>query len=248
MKFAIIYYSKTGHTREMAEVIARGLAAAGGETRFFSVEEAMDADYIDQCAGVIFGTPTYLANTCWQMKQWFDEGSRGIKLAGKLGGVFATAHYAQGGADVAIMTLLPHMLVKGMLVYSGGAAHGKPYIHLGPVALDAVGNHYEECKADFEIFGGRSETTQTPEKPGAASVIPLFAPQAYAKAVCSFGRAGRFFASRQAMTLSRAYREIPLYPFPCRYACPLPLLSPSRRKIADLPDALMVLVPLFPAA
>ena len=36
MKFAIIYYSKTGHTREMAEVIARGLAAAGGETRFFS--------------------------------------------------------------------------------------------------------------------------------------------------------------------------------------------------------------------
>lgn len=105
MKFAIIYYSKTGHTREMAEVIARGLAAAGGETRFFSVEEAMDADYIDQCAGVIFGTPTYLANTCWQMNQWFDEGSRGIKLAGKLGGVFATAHYAQGGADVAIMTL-----------------------------------------------------------------------------------------------------------------------------------------------
>lgn len=130
MKFAIVYYSKTGHTREMAEVIVRGLAAAGGETRFFSVEEAMDADYIDQCAGVIFGTPTYLANTCWQMKQWFDEGSRGIKLAGKLGGVFATAHYAQGGADVAIMTLLPHMLVKGMLVYSGGAAHGKPYIHI----------------------------------------------------------------------------------------------------------------------
>ena len=43
MKFAIVYYSKTGHTREMAEVIARGLAAAGGETRFFSVEEAMDA-------------------------------------------------------------------------------------------------------------------------------------------------------------------------------------------------------------
>ena len=48
MKFAIIYYSKTGHTREMAEVIARGLAAAGGETRFFSVEDTVDADYIDQ--------------------------------------------------------------------------------------------------------------------------------------------------------------------------------------------------------
>ena len=210
MKFAIVYYSKTGHTREMAEVIARGLAAAGGETRFFSVEEAMDADYIDQCAGVIFGTPTSLANTCWQMKQWFDEGSRGIKLAGKLGGVFATAHYAQGGADVAIMTLLPHMLVKGMLVYSGGAAHGKPYIHLGPVALDAVGNHYEECKADFEIFGRRFA-----EK--ARELFPVRYPAlcaTYEKAVCSFGRAGRFFASRQAMTPSNAYRGIPLSSFP----------------------------------
>lgn len=155
MKFAIIYYSKTGHTREMGEVIAEGIARQGGETRLFSIEEPLDQDYINSCDGVLFGTPVYLANTCWQMKKWFDTESASVKLAGKLGGVYSTAHYAQGGGDVAILTLIGHLLVKGMLVYSGGASLGKPFIHLGPVALDAVDGHYESCKADFEIYGER---------------------------------------------------------------------------------------------
>ena len=155
MKFAIIYYSKTGHTREMGEVIAKGIARQGGKTRLFSIEEPLDQEYINSCDGVLFGTPVYLANTCWQMKKWFDTESASVKLSGKLGGVYSTAHYAQGGGDVAILTLIGHLLVKGMLVYSGGASLGKPFIHLGPVALDAVDGHYESCKADFEIYGER---------------------------------------------------------------------------------------------
>ena len=132
MKFAVIYYSKTGHTREMGEVIARGLEKKGGQVRLFSIEEPLDADYINACDGVLFGTPVYLASTCWQMKKWFDTESASVNLAGKLGGVYSTAHFAQGGGDVAILTLIGHLLVKGMLVYSGGAALGKPFIHLGP--------------------------------------------------------------------------------------------------------------------
>lgn len=155
MKFAVIYYSKTGHTREMGEVIAGGIRKQGGEVRLFSVEEPMDRAYIEACDGILLGTPVYLASTCWQLKQWFDTGSGGLRLEGKLGGVYSTAHFAQGGGDLAILTLIGHLLVKGMLVYSGGSALGKPYIHLGPVALDAVEGHYESCKKEFEIFGER---------------------------------------------------------------------------------------------
>ncbi len=155
MKFAVIYYSKTGHTREMGEIIGRGIEKEGGQVRLFSIEEPLDADYINACDGVLFGTPVYLASTCWQMKKWFDTESASVNLAGKLGGVYSTAHFAQGGGDVAILTLIGHLLVKGMLVYSGGAALGKPFIHLGPVALDAVEGHYESCKADFEVYGER---------------------------------------------------------------------------------------------
>lgn len=155
MKFAVIYYSKTGHTREMGLEIARGIEKKGGEAKLFSIEEPMDADYINSCDGVIFGTPVYLANTCWQMKKWFDTESAPFKLAGKLGGIYSTAHYAQGGGDVAIMTLIGHMLVKGMMIYSGGASLGQPFIHLGPVALDAVEGHYENSREIFRIFGER---------------------------------------------------------------------------------------------
>ena len=161
MKFAVIYYSKTGHTREMGEEIAEGIRKQGGEVKLFSIEEPLDNEYISECGGVIFGTPVYLANTCWQMKKWFDTESASVKLAGKLGGVYSTAHFAQGGGDVALMTLIGHMLVKGMMIYSGGASLGKPYIHLGPVALDAVEGHYEDSREVFRIFG--KDLPQKPE-------------------------------------------------------------------------------------
>lgn len=155
MKLAIIYYSKTGQTKEMAEVIAQGMKKAGSEARIFSVDEPIDTEYVNDCSGIVFGTPTYMATSHWRISQWLMTESGNFSSAGKLGGGFATAHYAQGGSDSAILSMLGMLLVKGMLVYSGGSAFGKPFIHHGPVALDAVGNHYEESKEMFELFGQR---------------------------------------------------------------------------------------------
>lgn len=155
MKLAIIYFSKTGQTKEMAEVIAKGMERTGGEVRLFSVDEPMDKAFLSECTGIVFGSPTYMATSHWRITQWLLEESGDLSLAGKLGGGFATAHYAQGGSDSAILSMLGILLVKGMLVYSGGSAFGQPFIHHGPVALDAVGNHFEESKAMFEIFGQR---------------------------------------------------------------------------------------------
>ena len=87
--------------------------------------------------------------------KWIEEDSKSISLAGKLGGAFATAHYAQGGADTAILSIIGQLLVKGMLVYSGGGSFGLPIIHHGPVALDKEGSHYEDCREMFRIYGKR---------------------------------------------------------------------------------------------
>ena len=150
MKFAVIYYSKTGHTREMGEVIARGLEKKGGQVRLFSIEEPLDADYINACDGVLFGTPVYLASTCWQMKKFFDETK--LPLAGKIGATFGTAGYLQGGCEIALQNNVVRMLCKGMLVYSGGCALGEPLTHLGAIAL---GGHVEEQKEQFVTLGER---------------------------------------------------------------------------------------------
>ncbi|WP_321425937.1 flavodoxin domain-containing protein [uncultured Bacteroides sp.] len=154
MKLSIIYFSKSGHTKEMAEIIANGMKSIPDiEVGIFDLDH-IDDDFLAESKAVVFGTPTYYANTCWQIKKWFDE-SRNYKLEGKIGAVFATADYAQGGADTAILTIINHLMVKGMLVYSGGSALGHPYIHLGAVALK---ENFEQSKPMFEVFGQRIAT------------------------------------------------------------------------------------------
>ena len=156
MRIAIVCYSLTGHTFEMAGEIARGIEEEGAEARIFNIRtDEVDAEYISSALGLIIGTPTYMASSVWQVKKWIEEDSRPLALSGKLGGAFATAHYAQGGQDTAIMDILGQLLVKGMLVYSGGGSFGLPIIHHGPVALDKEGDHYDESRKMFRVYGRR---------------------------------------------------------------------------------------------
>ncbi len=156
MRISLVCWSLTGHTAEMAGEIGKGIEEAGAEYRIFNLREGeADAEYVSSSSGLIIGTPVYLASGVWQIHKWLGEDSAGINLSGKLGGAFATAHFAQGGADTAIMDILGMMLVKGMLVYSGGGSYGLPFIHHGPVALDKVGDHYDESRSAFRIFGSR---------------------------------------------------------------------------------------------
>ena len=156
MRIAIVCYSLTGHAFEMAGEIARGIEEEGAEARIFNVRtDEVDAEYISSASCLIIGTPTYMASSVWQVKKWIEEDSRSLALSGKLGGAFATAHYAQGGQDTAIMDILGQLLVKGMLVYSGGGSFGLPIIHHGPVALDKEGNHYDESRKMFRVYGRR---------------------------------------------------------------------------------------------
>ena len=151
MKISIVYYSKTGKTKTMAEETAKGMRdVAGVEVQLFDLDH-IDMDFFNESKAVVFGTPTYYANNCWQIKKWFDEGSA-YNLEGKLGAAFATANVQQGGGSVAVTTLIQHMMVKGMLVYSGGTANGQPFIHLGAVGLRDT---FEQDKAMFQVFGQR---------------------------------------------------------------------------------------------
>lgn len=151
MKAAVLYFSRSGHTKAMAQEIARGMESVGEiKAEIFDIDH-IDAAFLAESKAVVFGTPTYYANTCWQVKKWFDE-SKKYDLSGKLGAAFATADYVQGGADCAIETVLHHLLVKGMLVYSSGGSFGQPIIHLGAVALS---NELEEKKPLFFTFGER---------------------------------------------------------------------------------------------
>ena len=152
MKMCVLYYSKSGNTKKMADVIVEGMNLVDGvEAKAFSLNE-IDKEWVQESKCIVVGTPTYLASLCGEVKTWLEGPSMKYGLSGKIGGAFATADYLHGGAELAIRTILDHLMVLGMLAYSGGGAYGKPVIHLGPVALSSG---LDESKDVFLTYGKR---------------------------------------------------------------------------------------------
>ncbi len=152
MKLSIIYHSESGNTAEVADIIAEGARNAGHvEVRCMNIGD-IDVDFVKQSSALIFGTPTYLATFSWQMKKFIDTELKSLDVEGKLCGVFATENYLGGGADVAELSLIGQLLVRGVLAYSVGASKGQPYTHLG-VVTRKMGDDFEKERA--MLFGKR---------------------------------------------------------------------------------------------
>ncbi len=132
MKISVLYHSESGNTKKIADLIKETAESIPGiEAKAIDIEN-LDKTYIDESKVVLFGCPTYCGALSWQMKKYLDTTDN--NLAGKLGSVFATENHIGGGADFAELTIIAGLLVRGMIVYSGGAAE-TPYTHFGAVAI-----------------------------------------------------------------------------------------------------------------
>jgi NAD(P)H dehydrogenase (quinone) len=164
MKISIVYHSETGNTRKMADMIADGAKAVSPEieARVMSYD-TVDEEFLAASAALVVGCPTYEGTLSWQIKRFLDETR--VDLAGKLGGCFASQNWpGGGGADLAEISIIAGMLVRGMLVYSGGITKGQPYLHFGAVSTRAPeGIFAERCgklggnmaSKALELFGGK---------------------------------------------------------------------------------------------
>jgi len=143
IRIAIVYHSETGNTRRMAELVREGcLRIEGVEARTMPVEE-IDREYLAGAHALLLGCPTYEGSPSWQMKRFLDTVE--VDLAGKLGGVFVSQNWpGGGGADFAEVVLIAGMLVRGMLIYSGGITKGYPYLHFGAVSSRSPEGLYAE--------------------------------------------------------------------------------------------------------
>lgn len=160
MQVAVIYHSESGNTQKVAQVIAEGARISDDvEVRTMSIDH-VDKVFVDEAKVVFLGSPTYCGTISWQMKKWLDTG--GVKLAGKLGSAFATQNFIGGGADIAELSMLSHMLIKGMVVYTAGASQGQPITHYGAVTIkdgDESSRHRARLLGQrvvekaFELFG-----------------------------------------------------------------------------------------------
>ena len=138
-KILITYYSRTGNTAQMADLIAQGAASVEGtEVTSRPVEEVTPDDLLT-CDALILGSPVYYGGPAAEMKALLDASVKYHgKLEGKVGGAFATCGVFGGGVETAILDLVAAMLVHGMIVKGeyGGAHYGAAAI--GPPDAEAT--------------------------------------------------------------------------------------------------------------
>jgi len=136
----IIYYSRSGHTKEMAQFVARGVEEAGGLS--CEMKDVADADVDDllEAKGLIVGSPTYYGEAASEIRSLFDDSIKHHgKLDGKVGAAFTSAANIGGGNETAIFSILNSMLVHGMVIQGNPVGD-----HYGPVAINAPDNRAEK--------------------------------------------------------------------------------------------------------
>lgn len=129
----VIYESRTGNTKLMAEAVSEGVKAEGLEAKVLPANK-VELDDMHNAAGIIAGTFTSYGIVAGEMKTLFDASSRKHgRLQGKVGGAFASCAARGGGMETTVLSILQMMLVHGMVIqgdskssHFGAVAIGKP--------------------------------------------------------------------------------------------------------------------------
>lgn len=131
-KALVIYYSRSGNTKKMAENVAEGIKKEGLEAILKDANEVC-ADELLNYEAVIIGSPTYYGTMAAQIKQLLDDSVKFHgKLDGKIGAAFASSANIGGGNETTILDILNALLIHGMIV-QGDPRGG----HYGPVSIGA---------------------------------------------------------------------------------------------------------------
>ncbi len=154
----VLYYSRHGSTRALADLIAQGVESVSGcEARIRTVpavstvveatESSIPADgapYIElsdlkECAGLALGSPTRFGNMASAMKYFWDGTASDWvngSLSGKPACVFTSTGSMHGGQESTLLSMMIPLLHHGMLIL------GLPYSHPELMATSTGGSPY----------------------------------------------------------------------------------------------------------
>ncbi len=134
----VLYYSRSGSVAQLARLIARGIGEVGGATARLrtvppvapSTQETLPpvpeegAPYVEkhdlqECAGLILGSPTRFGNMAAPMKYFIDtlgaEWASGV-LVGKPAAVFTSTASMHGGQESTLLTMMLPLLHHGCVI------------------------------------------------------------------------------------------------------------------------------------
>ena len=134
MEILILYFSKGGNTKKLAEKIAQGVEEVEGVKAVLKHTNEVTKDDFLGSDGVIAGSPVYFGIMAAELKKIFDEfiGVR-KKMEGKVGAAFATSAGSSGGKETTMMSIIQAMLIYGMVIV------GDPMSATGHYGVACVG-------------------------------------------------------------------------------------------------------------
>ncbi|NTU60345.1 MAG: nitric oxide synthase, partial [Deltaproteobacteria bacterium] len=111
-KFLVIYVSRTGMTKRMAEFIAEGIRFSGNEAEIKPLPQAKDIASLSGFDGYVLGSPTYHRDMIQGFKSWLFLAQK-AGLGGKVGGAFGS-HTHSGEAPVVLHETMEHVFKMDM--------------------------------------------------------------------------------------------------------------------------------------
>ena len=128
----VLYYSRHGAVRQMAQLVARGVGQVpGAAARLRTVPQVSSVTTIaqpaipdsgapyceladlEQCAGLALGSPTRFGNMAAPMKHFWDGTGAlwlGGALAGKPAAVFTSSSSLHGGQETTLLSMMGGIL------------------------------------------------------------------------------------------------------------------------------------------
>ena len=150
MQILILYYSKGGNTRKLAEAIASGVEQVEGVKAVLRKTDEVTKDDFLNCDGIIAGSPVYFGVMAAELKKVFDDfvGVR-KRMEGKVGAAFTTAGDPTGGKETTIFSIIQALLIYGMVIV------GDPMSATGHYGVACVGAPDEKAIENGAKLGAR---------------------------------------------------------------------------------------------
>jgi len=150
MQVLVLYYSRSGNTRTLAEAVSQGVESVDGVRCLRRSTDEVGIKDFNESNGIIAGSPVYFGVMAAELKKVFDDfiGVR-RKMENKVGAAFATGGDASGGKETTIMSIIQVMLIYGMIIA------GDPMSATGHYGVACVGAPDEGTRRNGHKLGAR---------------------------------------------------------------------------------------------
>ena len=150
MQILVLYFSKGGNTRKLAEAIAKGVEEVEGVKAVLKKTSDVTKEDFSASKGIIAGSPVYFGLMAAELKKIFDDfvGVR-KKMEGKVGAVFATSGDPTGGKETTMMSIIQALLIYGMVIV------GDPMSATGHYGVACVGEPDAKTEDNGMKLGNR---------------------------------------------------------------------------------------------